>query len=520
MRKLIMMAAGAALLAGSAQAQTNLPSNVKPTCTVDSQTFDGWKDGTVITPANSTTFDDSTDCNFYIWGARMFLWLTSELSATDKTLVYNSDVMLDVVTDPDNTDNFNFVALESDSGDVSQFAPRKEKSDDETGTAQTGPDQGVLIAPNGGGDNDGTVVFYGVKANNVYAYYASGVQDPDSGFSADMKNCFPTTEADLGVIRAYAKKAFRVDEITAADALTMEIKTSWVEASTLPNGGADYITVDARIDTFDKSDTTHKSWPQNPAGDDVTTKMALVGMHVVGSAKNHPEMIWATFEHVNNAPQNSYVYIAEYDLSERITLTWLQPVGYDGNGGKTWTFNADPSVSSNDLPVQQVIERQSSASTGIVADTGQTIGPNTVVRINPWGDHWSTLMPPEEISFDYSSSNHITRATDLISLNRSIIGNLKSGDATDVRTNYIQTGSIWSDGGKDNIPTSGADPELRGNLRLANSTMETFHQYPDGQDNHYPQNCFGCHYVDASDTNKTDVSHIFDSMNPLVPPLQ
>lgn len=73
MKNFMILAASTTLFSGTVHAQTNLPSNVKPTCTVDSETFNGWKDGTVITQADSTMFKDSTDCDFYIWGARMFL---------------------------------------------------------------------------------------------------------------------------------------------------------------------------------------------------------------------------------------------------------------------------------------------------------------------------------------------------------------------------------------------------------------------------------------------------------------
>ena len=40
------------------------------------------------------------------------------------------------------------------------------------------------------------------------------------------------------------------------------------------------------------------------------SKLAMVGMHVVGRAvKGHPEMIWATFEHVDNfAPNDTFSY--------------------------------------------------------------------------------------------------------------------------------------------------------------------------------------------------------------------
>ena len=62
----------------------NLPTDVKPTCTAD---ISPWFGGTVtangwVNPANSTApifgdFANNTRCDFYKWGAQMFLWLTS-----------------------------------------------------------------------------------------------------------------------------------------------------------------------------------------------------------------------------------------------------------------------------------------------------------------------------------------------------------------------------------------------------------------------------------------------------------
>src|SRR5205807_133008 len=87
------------------------------------------------------------------------------------------------------------------------------------------------------------------------------------------------------------------------ETLAMEVKTSWIEATGIPNPD-DYITTTATIPLYDKSDP--QKWV--PKGQQ-TTKLLMVGMHVVGSVAGHPEMIWATFEHIGNAPNDDYSYI-------------------------------------------------------------------------------------------------------------------------------------------------------------------------------------------------------------------
>lgn len=63
---------------------------------------------------------------------------------------------------------------------------------------------------------------------------------------------------------------------------SLELKTSWIKATALKDASTFFIT-DGVIDG-------------------VKTKVALLGMHVVGVVENHPEFVWATFEHENLAP--------------------------------------------------------------------------------------------------------------------------------------------------------------------------------------------------------------------------
>src|SRR5215470_1783594 len=148
-------------------------------------------------------------------------------------------------------------------------------------------DKGVLQAQNG------SLVYYATLVNDVYAYFLTGAK---SGGITPTPTQFPTTPDDLMKIRNFASSKGKTFSDANANALAVELKTSWVEAAGLPNLDI-YVTTTATIPTYDKSNPN--KWVANGQK---TVQLALVGMHVVGSTKGHPEMIWATFEHVGNSP--------------------------------------------------------------------------------------------------------------------------------------------------------------------------------------------------------------------------
>ena len=71
------------LLSPFANAQIVVPNDAKPTCTVSSVEFKSWfASGSVtpngiVDPADSVTFSNVPNCDFYKWSQQMFLWLTS-----------------------------------------------------------------------------------------------------------------------------------------------------------------------------------------------------------------------------------------------------------------------------------------------------------------------------------------------------------------------------------------------------------------------------------------------------------
>lgn len=300
------------------------------------------------------------------------------------------------------------------------------------------------------------LVYYLLQANDVFAYFNTGLQD--GKFPAPPPAEFPTNAAQIDQISDIAKNAPPPNTRPVFQdrvALAMELKSSWVEASTLSNP-KDYLTITAVIPNF----VAQGNNMLVPSGTK-TVELALVGFHVVGSVAGHPEMIWATYEHVNNAPA------LQYDYTTTSGATATKPA--DDNGA--WLFSKS---GASTTPLNPVMTAD---GPNIVAEPGQIIGPVDVTRQNPWG----------------TSANDTANNTDIVSLNANMRAQLPAGD---VRANYILIGAEWTDGKKPD------GTNTRGTPLLANSTMETFNQDVD---------CLTCH----SGGMLGGLSHIWSKMDPL-----
>ena len=143
----------------------------------------------------------------------------------------------------------------------------------------------------------GSLVYYITMANDVYAWYVTMLNK-----NITPTTQFPTKQSDLNQIVAFA--AQRGVTFPDPNALAVELKTSWVEAGNVPNLNS-YVTITATVPTFDMSNSSR--WVINGQK---TVQLALMGIHIVGSAAGHPEMIWATFEHFGNTANAGYSYNA------------------------------------------------------------------------------------------------------------------------------------------------------------------------------------------------------------------
>lgn len=431
-------------------------------CTIAPAEFNTWFDSKVaskngpVTFANSVGFPlQNTICDFYKWSHQMFLWTTSPAGSD---LVLDSSAFYDVSFD--NNGNAIYIPNQAGVGN-NKFALRGSKPQVITPAGQAGGGDTLLSL-------NGSLVYFALHVNDVYAWFNTGV----SNQAIPVTTAFPTTQAELEPIVAYAKSKGAV--LKDAKALTMELKTAWIDLATVPTAQqAEYVTISAAVPNYQKTSTT--SWTISSTQPTVLKKLALVGIHVVGPVQGHPEMVWATFEHRRNAPDNTHF----------VQNKAGQPVAVPYNSHGAWSFMENGGALAGLVPQMTV-----NGTTGaLTATSGNLIQPNNVYRAMPWGN------APTPASANNNSQ--------LISINTDIRGVLTT--LGDVRGNYSQVGAVWTQNGS--IPANPTDVGKQiGSKLLANSTMETYHQTD-------KNGCFGCHNSSTS----LGLSHLFSaSNNPLV----
>jgi len=330
--------------------------------------------------------------------------------------------------------------------------------------------------------SNGSLVYYLTMVNDVYAWYRTMIKQ--SGYPMN----FPTTPGDLKIIQAYAKLQGDTALINP-NTLAMEFKSSWVEASTLTDTST-YIMMTATIPTYSKANPAE--WIPNG---EKTVRMALVGIHVVGSVAGHPEMVWSTFEHNNNTPNATYQYL---DTAKNV-ITMPQDTG------NHWLFSSnasDPNFNVTHIKAYDTTKKFHISDTAYAA-FGQTISPSNTLRTMPWGSAYGAATNGQDKSSAASNS-------EIISLNNSIQSMLVGND---LRKNYILIGATWTENGAaPNGNVYGSDTTAGvsiGTSVLANSTMETYIQGSG-------TSCFTCHSNSSAPTlAPKDISHIFGSMAPL-----
>jgi hypothetical protein len=439
--------AGLALASFTASANAEvLPTDGVSLCQFKPSEFASWFDGGAVTtdgrvtPANSLLFNSTVDapnhthCYFHKWAARMFLWLTSP---RDNGRVFQSPEFYTVSPPVDGKRS------------LSQNAPGKEdlrlllrsaKPVESGGGA--GTRRGVLMA------QSKSLVYTLSLVNDVYAYFMTGVKN-----HALSRSRFPINSDDLEAIKAFAR--VHTTTLGHPEVLTMELKTTWVETAGLREAGLDpskYIRINALIPTYDTSDPTQQKWiPKNEPPK--KAELALVGMHIAGSSFGHPDMMWATFEHVDNVPVAPYQYESSNGIKQSTP------------GPGPWLFSRSDSRGPFNEPRMHARHEPN-----IEAEPHNTIGPSDTRRENAWGG----------LPNDHEFNSRV------ISVNTGTMQRLQN----DVRANYLLIGTVWNLGA--------------GSNRLANSTLETYEQ---------TNNCFFCH--DAS--KQLGVSHIYESLTPLFP---
>lgn len=540
--------AGSAWMASSAQAQTQFPQYAYNGCPVtatefksdwlkigaeinlptDLGPFYGVESGTpYVFPNDGAGFpSDNTFCDFYKWGAQMFLWLSSSVnSIPTQTTSGASDAETPYVLSSEfiytaqpvtsggsaSATNPSFL-FKAQSDSVSQnggITIRTPKPIDADGNAEAGSNAVLITQPANNVSKESTLVYYGVQTNRPFGYLLQQ-QTPEANVD------FLTSGEEICTLIEYASDSgfasitgnaqeiahlvcpdqFSAGSLTppvsipelepAIDvlSLTMELKTAWVKADSLQTPEK-YIRQMGTVLEYDTSGAT--KWT-NPTPSSAPVELALIGMHVVGSVAGHPEMIWATIEHVDNAPNTTYdynicstIYDCPVDQLTEISATatgdWLLSDGTATNANqKTATVQSDGSIQA--------------------ATAGGTIAPTNVNRSVPWGN------PNDNPSTSNKAEIASLKNALLVSMNRDVQDHVRAAQENDPRQYYFLSGAVWSDGGA--IPVQGSAAQTLGSTQLANSALETFTQ---------GGGCFSCHsnWTGNADEGSVTLSHIFGS---------
>jgi len=366
----VLAALALAFAAHIARAQTELPPdlNTSVSCHIKNDSARLINSAKIGKAPDNLQFNGGGDaCRFYERAEQMFLWLTSPVPSKrgQGSYVFNSPLFYKVWSTHIGARSFAQITRdEIGHGKIAfdvkiDIEPRRADANAEPGQA----DANVLMTQKRG------LVYYLIEVNDVYAYFLTGQKTSEI---IPQPTHFPAEQPELEAVKKFAsnhKKQF-VD----ANTLTVELKSAWIEAAALKKSELkNYITMEAAILTYKHLDP--KTWVPNPNGVE-KKKLALVAMHVVFGAKGHPEMLWATFEHVNNTRNRGYNYFAKgKDLST--------PQCTESTGN--WVFSLLPETKCVDTGSFNEAMMYFDRTSGNIKAYGNAIAPSDIRRESPWG---------------------------------------------------------------------------------------------------------------------------------------
>ncbi|MFT7114328.1 MAG: hypothetical protein ACI8P7_001113 [Candidatus Azotimanducaceae bacterium] len=279
-------------------------------------------------------------------------------------------------------------------------------------------------------------------------------------------------------IQKYSKMDISEYKDSSYQVGALELKVAWVNKNAIRNADtSSYFITNGSINSAD-------------------TRIALLGMHVVGIVYNHPEFVWATFEHHDMAPQYN------------------------------WTDTRD-----KDIPVTSSTNMLffDSLATGHAQNLWSTSDSVNVFNVNKFGVPIQAHKD-SDTSFMVTSQSGAQNFNNINSINNDVSRLFKSNDSTDIWSNYFYNGSIWIDNKNttdtatlvlsrilntlgDTLGKVDSTKLPRGSVAAYNITMETYEQIGlftkvdiHSQNLVNVANCFSCH---VSEGSPITISHIF-----------
>ena len=358
----------------------------------------------------SKPLDPQNDCDFYEFGWQTFLFVMQPDDPSG-----SRPKLLDFATPSDVFGANAPMAFPKKRDGLLSLSPRAIKS-------RNGSDFTTIFQALSGGavvDKNGRSLYFGLHMNSTFVdFLRKHKLDTVGGINAaDAKLEFPPG--------------------------SLEFKSSWrIVAS--GEDTSKYFTTKALVPTLVEQNNQVVVDPNITREETV----ALVGLHVVGVAKGHPEFIWATFEHVENSPDL---------LAGHSSPT--APVSEDD-----WTFyKAKTPFNQSNIPNS----KKDSEPLRITDAANQTLAPITqVFRHYPFGGE---------------------EPRGIITLNGSVHEKLP---VNSVLKQYEMIGAVWINDPAAKFKENSIfrDDVLAGATKLSNSTMETFTQ-------NTAKNCFSCHHT-------------------------
>jgi len=316
---------------------------------------------------------------------------------------------------------------------------------------QAGADQPLI-------DLKGEFVYYGMSVNqSVYTMLTSCQL-----YQANCAGPLKPGNKGIDLITKYPNLAYPDTAV--------ELKTSWMVLDDAAVNSGLYYVVPGLV-----------QYKNNPCRQ---VNLGLVGMHIVSKTPKFPAMIWATFEHRNNAPDCNNTSAAP-------------PLG------GAWNF-------------------YNPGCTNCQTNTYKPGTPAQVCRMHAQGDSAIGTFPggvdckanPNQFACQDKTQAMLAQSTAAINAINSSVQTLIQANPNlinKVWANYELVGNVWTVGGT--LP-----PYLQaqeGALSAANTSMETFVQNGVAAVSN-PYNCLSCHNMAANTNNQNlppvGLSHLFDEI--------
>ena len=408
---------------------------------------------------DNENFKSDTICEFNVWSWQMFLWLTQEVgegkTKQPRFLTFKSP----------------YDVLNIESREVLKPSTGHDPFDE---VVQAGPD-GILV------DQNNNVVYYSQYLNNDYIKFinTNNLTDPKAVQAFDAKATFPISALEL-------KASWRIVE---KGENTNDVFTMQHEVYGLKSKG-NKIVIDANNIR--------------------TETLALVGFHIGGVVKDHPEMIWATFEHNKNAP---------------IVPASFTPNTVIADKGDYTFFNTNPSKSTPQLTNTYASCNKNYINSPYMKldKKAQKMQPVTQVCLQYKHGNMANYNLSTDDDINKAIQKQIVDTSEVLTyLNTLVAKNLNA--EKDVWANYRQIGSIWFKPKNALVPGQNYADDfinqatlnklkqdssstkvkvgsqlLIGSMALSNSTIETYTQFASTENN-----CFRCHntsekFIQSSD---------------------